>query len=143
MQDWKLPASDLGNVANPLNGSDQLRAKAVVTRLKILDLILASMVDVIVSKGKMKLNLKYVGDSMLCERRWEGELSVKLTVGAVEDHAIVPDLDFDRYVRFANTGTFEDHAIVSVRWSAYLVTTVMDKIFNIFCNIFKSIHTGV
>ena len=89
---WKLPASDLGNVANPLNGSDQLRAKAVVTRLEILDLILAFMFDVIVSKGKMKLNLKYVGDSMLCERRWEGELSVKLTVGAVEDHAIVPAL---------------------------------------------------
>ena len=87
---WKLPASDLGNVANPLNGSDQLRAKAVVTRLKILDLILASMFDVIVSIGKKKLNLKYVGDSMLCERRWEGELSVKLTVGTVEDHAIVP-----------------------------------------------------
>ena len=35
MQDWKLPASNLGNVANPLNGSDQLRAKAVVTRLEI------------------------------------------------------------------------------------------------------------
>ena len=48
------------------------------------------MFDVSVSKGKMKLNLKDVGDSMLCERRWEGELSVKLTVGAVEDHTIVP-----------------------------------------------------
>ena len=63
----------------------------------------------VVSKDKMKLNLKDVGDSMLCERRWEGEFSVKLTVGAVEDHTIVPDLDldldldFDRYVRFANT----------------------------------------
>ena len=89
----KSPASNLGNVANPLNGADQLRAKAVVTRLEILNSILASMFDVIVSKNKMKLNLKDVGDSMLCERRWEGELSVKLTVGAVEDHAIVPDLD--------------------------------------------------
>ena len=46
----------------------------------------------VVSKEKLKLYLKDIGDSMLCERRWEGELSVKLTVGAVEDHAIVPAL---------------------------------------------------
>ena len=43
----KLPASNLGNVANPLNGSDQLRAKAVVTRLEIVNSILASMFEVI------------------------------------------------------------------------------------------------
>ena len=48
--------------------------------------------SVVVSKVIMKLNLKDIGDSMLCERRWEGELSVKLAVGAVEDHAIVPAL---------------------------------------------------
>ena len=44
----------------------------------------------VVSKEKLKLYLKDIGDSMLCERRWEGELSMKLTVGAVEDHTIVP-----------------------------------------------------
>ena len=97
----------------------------------------------VVLKDKRKLHLKDVGDSMLCERRWEGELSVKLTIGAVEDHTIVPDfeyldIDFDRYVRLANT-TFEDHAIVPVRCSAFVVTMVMNKILNIFCHIFIGI----
>ena len=37
---------------------------------------------------------------MLCERRWEGELSVKLTVGAVEDHTIVPALRDSAYALY-------------------------------------------
>ena len=45
--DIKKPASNLRDIANSLNSSDQLRAKAVVTRLEILNSILASMFDVI------------------------------------------------------------------------------------------------
>ena len=54
----------------------------------------------VVSKEKLKLYLKDIGDSMLCERRWEGELSMKLTVGAVEDHTIVPALRDSAYALY-------------------------------------------
>ena len=37
---------------------------------------------------------------MLCERRWEGELSMKLTVGPVEDHTIVPALRDSAYALY-------------------------------------------
>ena len=74
---------------------------------------------------------------------------MKLTVDAIEDHTIVPDFKYRFRFRFWQICEICKHRFFrrSHRCAAcssdYLATMVMSKIFNIFCHIFKSIHTGV